>query len=145
MSSTVRGIVMRALFEPDFHNLLVSNPDQALKGYNLTDAEIDALRNPSAALYRFLQPGTDVLGSAHAGLIAGRDGGEPPPPPPPPPVTVTVIIVVAIIVFVAAAVSPTRPSNVAKYAPLIDAIHQSSGPARFDLVKTLVNELTKDQ
>lgn len=135
MSSNVRNIMMRALFEPDFHNLLVSNPDEALKGYSLTQPEVDALKNPSPALYRFLQPGTDVLGAAHGALLAAEG-------PPTPSVVVTVIIVVAITVFAAAT---TVGPSVGRYSPLISAIQQSTGAARADLVKTLINELTKGQ
>ena len=137
MSSNVRSIVMRALFEPDFHNLLVSKPEEAIKEYNLSQAEADALKNPTAALYKYLQPGLDTKNA----LQLLDDGGA---PPPPPPTTVVVVIIVAITVFVAAASGEGFRRPIDRYVPLINAIHNSKGVDRMDLVKTLVNELTKE-
>jgi len=141
-SSSVRGIILRAMFEPDFHNKLVSNPDEALTAYDLSPEEAEALKNPSAALYKLIQPGVDVLGPSHASLLATQVEG----PPPQPSVIITVIVVVAITVF-AAAVSTGQqiPGGTSRYSTLIDAIQQSSGAARMDLVKTLISELTKGQ
>lgn len=141
MSSTVRGIVMRALFEPDFHNLLVTKPDQALAGYDLTQEESQALKNPSPDLYKFLRPGTDVIAQLRPNSPFEDDGGT----PPPPPVTVVVIVVVAIVVFVAATANPATANVAKRYTPLISAIQKSQGADRADLVKTLINEITKGQ
>jgi hypothetical protein len=133
---------MRALFDPDFHIRLTSNPDEALKEYKLTKEEAKALKNPSPDLYKFLQPGSDVLKPEY-GVLMVPDGGT---PPPPPPVTVVVIVVVAITVFVAAATGPGLGGDIsARYSTLLNAIEQSSGYERIDLVKTLVNELTRGQ
>jgi hypothetical protein len=41
----VSQIIGRAVIDTEFRNLLFSNPDQALEGYDLTDDEIDALKN----------------------------------------------------------------------------------------------------
>lgn len=150
MSSNVRNILLRALFEPEFHNLLVSNPDEALKGYPLSRDEENALKNPGPDLYKYLNPSLDQRGWAggtrllRAGNVPLDVGGPPPPPPPPPPTTVTVIIVVAITVFVAAASGATTPRPAERFAPLIEAIRTSTGAERMDLVKTLVNELTRE-
>jgi hypothetical protein len=41
----VSQIIGRAVIDTEFRNLLFSNPDQALEGHDLTDDEIDALKN----------------------------------------------------------------------------------------------------
>jgi hypothetical protein len=41
----VSQIIGRAVIDTEFRNLLFSNPDQALEGIDLTDDEIDALKN----------------------------------------------------------------------------------------------------
>lgn len=83
-STDVRDVLLRAMFEPDYHAQLTATPERALHGYNLTDDERAALTKPSPELYRFLQPVEDL------GPI--RMAGD-----QPPPTTVVVIIVVAIV------------------------------------------------
>ena len=41
---TIKTIISRAMVEPEFKDLLFSNLDQALQGYELTDQEIAALK-----------------------------------------------------------------------------------------------------
>jgi hypothetical protein len=41
----VSQIIGRAVIDTEFRNLLFSNPDQALQGQDLTDDEIEALKN----------------------------------------------------------------------------------------------------
>jgi hypothetical protein len=41
----VSQIIGRAVIDTEFRNLLFSNPDQALEGHDLTDDELDALKN----------------------------------------------------------------------------------------------------
>jgi hypothetical protein len=41
----VSQIIGRAATDAEFRNLLFSNPDQALQGYDLSEDEIAALRN----------------------------------------------------------------------------------------------------
>ena len=41
----VSQIIGRAVIDTEFRNLLFSNPDQALQGHDLTDDEIEALKN----------------------------------------------------------------------------------------------------
>jgi hypothetical protein len=133
-ASDVRNILLRAMFEPQFHSVLLADPERAFQDYNLTHDEREVLRKPTSELYRFLQAGDEP------GLRLANE-------PPPPPTTVVVVIVVAIVVFVAAAssVDPLAAGGVEKFAPLLNAIRTARGPARFDLVKTLVNELTRGQ
>ena len=132
-TNDVRNVMLRALFEPDYHNLLSTDPEKALQGYALTDQEKSALIKPTSELYRFLEP------SNQPRLLTD------PPPPPPPPTTVTVIIVVAITVFVTAvaAGAPPAGADIERFRPLLNAIRSASGAERFDLVRTLVNELTR--
>ena len=44
---TIKTIISRAMVEPEFKDLLFSNLDQALQGYELTDQEIAALKGIS--------------------------------------------------------------------------------------------------
>ena len=44
---TVKTIISRAMVEPEFKDLLFSNLDQALQGYELTDQEVAALKGIS--------------------------------------------------------------------------------------------------
>lgn len=141
-ASNVRNILLRALFEPSFHNLLLTDPDAAIRGYDLDDKEISAIKNPSQELYSLIAPtATDrALSSMNAASLM-----QVAPPTTTTTTTITVYIVVAITVFVAA-IAPARDQqpDLEIYRPLIDAIRRSSGPARIDLVKTLVNELTRE-
>ena len=41
----VSQIIGRAVTDAEFRQLLFSNPDQALQGYGLTPAEVEALRD----------------------------------------------------------------------------------------------------
>ncbi len=41
----VSQIIGRAVIDTEFRNLLFSNPDQALEGHDLTDDEMEALKN----------------------------------------------------------------------------------------------------
>lgn len=42
---TIQTIIARAMAEADFRELLFTNPDQALSGYELSEAEINNLKN----------------------------------------------------------------------------------------------------
>lgn len=126
--NNVRNILLRALFDPDFHNLLVTEPEHALKDYQLSDEERNILLQPSADIYRFVNPGRSLPGSFNA----------------PAPTTIIIVIIVAIIITTV--ITPSRNSVVSefeKFNPLIKAIQTSSGAERYDLVRTLINEITK--
>jgi hypothetical protein len=145
MSTTdARNVLLRALFDADFHAQLIADPERAIQGYDLTDQERAALIHPSTELYRFIQPGEETRP-----VMLEVRAAAPPPPPPPPPITVVIVIIVAINVYVTAiAVAPTAAlsaEDIAPYRPLIAAIRATTGRARFDLVRTLVNELTRGQ
>lgn len=69
-------------------------------------------------------------------------------PPAPVTVTIIIIIIVAIIVFVAAAGpegQALRTARRAQLQPLISAIQASKGAERYDLVRTLMTELTAER
>jgi len=139
-ASDVRTVLLRTLFDADFHHQMLASPETALADYNLTEQEKAILSKPTAELYRFINPAIDP-----ARLTP--DGGTPPPPPP-PPTTVVVVIVVAIVAFVTAIApqsSAQGTGNIEKYRSLVDAIRTAKGSVRYDLVKTLVNELTRGQ
>lgn len=134
-TNNVRNILLRVLFEPEFHNQLLNDPEKALGEYNLTDKEKTVLIKPSSDIYKYISPVSE-LGS----LVSGPDGGT----PPPPPTTVVVIIVVAIIATAVVVAYPGGDyGDIEKYRPLITGIKNSHGIARYDLVRTLINELTK--
>lgn len=140
-SSDVRNIMLRALFEPDFHNQLVTDPERALTEYPLSDEERRALTNPGKEIYGLLTPASERTPALR---LFGNQA--PTTTTVTNTTTITVYIVVAITVFVtaiAALPSSQRP-DLEAYRPLIDSIRNSSGAARMDLVKTLVNELTKE-
>lgn len=42
---SVSQVIGRAVVDDGFRTLLFSNPDQALQGYDLTGAELEALKN----------------------------------------------------------------------------------------------------
>jgi len=136
-ASDVRSVMLRTMFDQDFHQKMLTSPDTALADYNLTDQEKAILKNPTAELYRFVSPATDAV--AARGILSSDAA--------PSPVTVTVIIVVAIVVF-AVVTGGGSGGGIhimsQKYAPLVDAIGNAQGKARYDLIKTLVNELTKE-
>ena len=135
MSENVRNILLRALFEPEFHNQLLTKPKEALAGYTLSDAERKALLEPSADLYGMLKPASQVPS------VAGRVVAE----PPPTTTTITTIIVVAIVAFVTAiAASNAGGVDLEALQPLIKAIKGSTGSERMNLITTLVNELTRE-
>lgn len=136
-TNNVRNILLRALFEPDFHNALISNPEKAIRGYDLSDEEKQLLINPTAELYRYVSPVADMATSKFFGDT---------PPTTTTTTTVAVIVVVAITVFVTAVATSKSPESLEleKYHPLINAIKSSSGSARFDLVRALINELTRE-
>ena len=138
MSSAVRGIILRALFEPDFYNQLLNRPDEALRGYVLSPEELEAIKNPSPALYRFLQPGTDVLSQEHGALLAMRANQQ----PAVTTTTTTTIVVVVVATVAAKHFTSSEPGR--DYDALIHSIRQSHGPARMEFIKMLIGELTKE-
>lgn len=138
MATTVRDVLLRALFEPQFHTLLSTDPDSALAEYSLSDDEKAALKSPGPNLYKYLAPEA----SKGKSLLMVSPLND--PPPPPPPTSVVVVIVVAITVFVVAVANDIRDKSMDKFSPLLKAIGESSGVARMDLVKTLINELTRE-
>lgn len=86
MSSPVRGILIRAMFEPQFFEILVRNPKEALREYQLTPGEADAIGVSGTDLVRYLQPGTDALSSAHGELLFASEEADliaPKPSQPP--------------------------------------------------------------
>lgn len=50
----VRAALLRVLFDGEFHNLMLVNPEAALKDYNLTDDEKQILSTPNADFYKIL-------------------------------------------------------------------------------------------
>jgi hypothetical protein len=136
-STNVRNILLRALFEPDFHNLLLTDPGKALKEYSLSDKETEVLKNPGRELYQFLGPV-----AAEASALPVRFSQ---PPTTTTTTVIAVIVVVAITAFVTAVAGTiAQHPSLEMYGPLLSAIRSSSGAGRMDLVKTLINELTRE-
>jgi hypothetical protein len=71
----VRQVLLRILFDGEFHHLVVTDPDKALATYNLTDEERAELKNPGRAFFALLS----LLSLSSVGGIRFRDGGVPPP------------------------------------------------------------------
>jgi hypothetical protein len=64
-AENVRAVLFRTLTDSDFHNLMLINPDEALKGYDLTNDERRILTAPDKNLYKILggaQPSTLLAG-----------------------------------------------------------------------------------
>src|SRR3982751_5145485 len=123
MSDNIRNILLRALFEPDFHNKLLTDGEEALSGYNLTDEERRAVLAPSPELYGLIAPRT-----AREGMLSGRLFVEPPTITTTTTTIVAVIIAVAIVVFVTAiAASNPQTTDLEALRPLINAIKSSQG------------------
>lgn len=139
-NNNVRNILLRALFETDFHNLLLANPEKAIQDYDLTDVEKQLLIKPTAELYRYVSPVADLISTKKI------FGDQPPTTTTTTTTVVAVIVVVAITVFVTAiaASKSNETLDLEKFHPLINAIKSSSGSERFDLVRTLINEITKE-
>jgi hypothetical protein len=77
----VQAVIGKAVTDGKFRKQLFANPDQALSGYELTDAEIAALRNVDAeTLESFAGTLDERISKAFAiGIYAGMAsaGGEP--------------------------------------------------------------------
>jgi len=140
MSDNVRNILLRALFEPGFHNLLLTNSDVALSSYDLNDEERRVLQKPSTDLYGMITPS-----SASKSISGPRLMTQPPTTTTTTTTVVAVVIVVAIVAFVAAvATTNARGIDMESLRPLVEAIKMSQGTERMNLVTTLVNELTRE-
>jgi hypothetical protein len=142
-TNNVRNILLRTLFDSDFHSLLLANPERAIKDYDLTENERQLLIKPTTELYRYVSPIPDLA----SGKKLFGDGGTPPTTTTTTTNTVVaVIVVVAIVVFVTAIVANKSQEvlDLERFHPLINAIKNSSGSTRFDLVRTLINEITKE-
>lgn len=136
MSSTVvREVLLRALFDYGFNNKLVTDPDDALREYDLTDDEKAAIKAPTAQLYALVEP--ELNADQVAAQLAATTTQ-------PVTVVVTIVIVVAIVVFVAATTPDLQALQAGrreKYQPLLASIRKASGAERFDLVRTLISDL----
>jgi hypothetical protein len=139
MSLAVRNVLLRALFDTEFHKNLLSDAAGALAEYDLTNEERQALTKPGPELYALVAPTATV-----SSFVNPRDIDD----PPPTTVTIIIVIIVAIIVFVAATgpeVEALRSARRSQLQPLIGAIQASSGAERYDLVRTLMTELTAER
>lgn len=140
MSENVRNVLLRALFEPEFYNLLLTDVDAALVGYDLSDEERRAVQSPSRELYGMIKSTESTISLFGKNVVA-----QPPTTTTTTTTVVAVVIVVAIVAFVAAVANTNNEkADIEALRPLIDAIKTSRGAERMNLVTTLVNELTKE-
>lgn len=150
----VQSVLRRALFEPDFHSLLLADPESALASYGLSAQERDAIVNPGQMLYSYIMPGADARHPSDP-LRAQEPPGpppppEPPPPPPPePPTTTTVIVVIAVIAIIAFALTVSNPTALSaeleeRFRPYVGRIAEARGAERSALVRELIGQLTSE-
>lgn len=60
MSIAVRNVMLRALFDAEFHKRLLSDSAGALSEYDLTKEEKGALAKPGPELYALVAPTTQA-------------------------------------------------------------------------------------
>jgi hypothetical protein len=153
----VQNVLRRALFEPDFHSLLLADPQSALAPYTLSAEERDAIVNPGQMLYSYIMPGADARHRSDIvraqeppiGPPAPPEPPAPPPPPPEPPTTTTVIVVIAVIAIIAFALTVSNPTALTaeveeRFRPHVWRIAEARGPERSALVRELIGELTSE-
>jgi len=149
----VQNVLRRALFEPNFHALLLADPQSALATYTLSAAEREAIVNPGQLLYSYIMPGadrrhpTDVIRAQEPPI--GPPEPPVPPDPPEPPTTTTVVVVIAVIAIIAFALTVSNPAALSaevreRFRPYVRRIADAHGAARSALVRELVGQLTSE-
>ena len=119
-SNAVRSVILRVMFDLDYHDLLATDPGKALREYDLTDREKSALTKPTEELWSLI--------------------GQTPDAGPPQVVNVSFH---ALKQPLGSAGEEVAREDIERLRPLINAIRSSAGAERSEFVRTLVNELTK--
>ena len=75
-SQSVKQLIGHALIEPEFRQLLFTDPAQALKGYELTEAEKNLFKDMPREKFESL---AGELGEriSRAGVVISHHGNEP--------------------------------------------------------------------
>jgi hypothetical protein len=90
-TETVRNSLVRVLLDPAFYDLITSSPEEALKGYDLTEQEKRLLAEPDASLYAYLSDTPKEVDIAPGDVaiegipIEDHQGPQLPPPHVGPP------------------------------------------------------------
>ena|SRR5579864_2042945 len=113
-TENVRAVLFRTLIDSDFHNLMLTNPDEALKGYDLTNDERRILITPDKDLYKIIEgAGADWTIGTNWGLFQAI------------PVTP----------------SPALKEDDQKVAQLVNSIQNAVGQERFSSIMQLVQRM----
>lgn len=55
-SEQMRSLLLRVIFDDEFHNLMLTDPQKAIESYKLTEDEKNVLSNPITSIYELLEP-----------------------------------------------------------------------------------------
>jgi hypothetical protein len=125
-AENVRAVLFRILTDSDFHNLMLVNPGEALKDYDLTDDERRILTTPDKDLYKALE-GADVNGINISLHVA------------PPTVRITIPIFFEPPNLLVP--SPLLKDDDEKIVQLVKSIQNAVGQDRFDNIMQLVQQM----
>lgn len=143
--STIRDLLLRAQRDLAFAELVRTDPDRAVAGYELTGEEFESLRRLDRSLYRYLVP-------AHRLSASGAVLAEKPPEEEGPDLSMTLpdttlpdlsditVPLVTIEEDVLARESEGRVDAARRQAQL-DEVRASSGPERRAKLEILLEEL----
>lgn len=130
-SEQMRSLLLRVLFDDNFHNLMLTVPQKAMESYKLTEDEKNLLSRPSTSIDELLQSqigvSEDLLGSTRR-----------------PPTTTTTYCVTTTYCATTTSSCATKTASIdsAVIKPLVDSIRQSSDAERFERILHLVNQFT---
>ena len=111
-AENVRTVLFRTLTDSDFHNLMLVNPDEALKDYDLTNDERRILAVPDKDLYK-------ILGGAES----------------------TIIWLIPPRLFDQVTPSPLLKEEDEKIVQLINSIQNAVGQERFEGIMQLIQKI----
>ncbi len=131
-SEQMRSLLLRVLFDDNFHNLMLTAPQKAMESYKLTEDEKNILSRPSTSIDELLQSqigvSEDLLGSTRR----------------PPTTTTTYCVTTTTYCATTTSSCVTKAASLdsAVIKPLVDSIRQSSDAERFERILQLVNQFT---